>query len=294
MNILSVCDGMSCGRLAADKAGLPINNYFASEIDPYAIKVSNDNFPDNVQLGDLKRYKEWDLPKIDLMIAGTPCQDLTRIKSKDGKGLFGEKSKLFFEYVKALKLYNPEYFLLENVVMNKDSNEIITSILEVEPVQINSSHFSAQDRPRMYWTNIPFDKELPVNDSIFKDVMENNVDEKYFLSDEFENFYGTEKRMVGTLQPKYPNGKMKYTETTSRVYNPDFKMACLTAVSGGGQHKKVLDIGRPRKLTEVEYERLQNVPDDYTKSVSPSQRYKMLGNGFTVDVIAHILKGLKK
>lgn len=293
MNVLSLFDGMGCGRLALNKVDIKINNYFASEIDPYAIKVSKHNFPDITQLGDIKTHKDWDLPKIDLIMGGSPCQDLSRIKAKEGKGLFGEKSKLFFEYVKCIHLYKPEYFFLENVVMNKESNEVITSILGVEPILINSSGYSAQDRPRLYWTNIPV-KDIKTNNTlVFGDVMKTNVDEKYFLNDEFEHFYGTDKRMVGTLNPKYPNGKMKYTETTSRVYNPKFKMACLTAVSGGGQHKKVLDNGRPRKLTEIEYERLQNVPDNFTSVVSPSQRYKMLGNGWTVDVIADILKGLK-
>lgn len=178
--------------------------------------------------------------------------------------------------------------------MSKEDNNEITKILGVEPVEISSKYFAAQDRPRLYWTNIPFDHNLPENDLMFEDIAEMNVDEKYFYDDEFEVYYGENKRMAGMLKRRYPNGKVKFTETTSRVYNRDYKMATLTAVTGGHQEKKVMDNGRARKLTPLEYERLQTVPDNYTDCASNSQRYKMLGNGWTVDVIAHILKGLNK
>lgn len=292
INVLSLFDGMSCGQLALERAGIKTDNYFASEIDKHAIKVTQHNFPNTAQIGDINGYGDWRLPKIHLAMAGSPCQDLTRIKT-DGKGLEGEKSKLFFKFAECVKKYEPNYFLLENVLMNKESRNTITDILEVEPIEINSSHFSAQDRPRLYWTNIPFDRNLPNNPTVFADVMEKDPDDMYFLDDEFEYFNPRAKRMVGTLKNRYPNGKVKYTDTTSRVYSPNGKMACLTAVSGGGQHKKVYDNERVRRLTEIEYERLQTVPDNYTAMVSPSQRYKMLGNGWTVDVIVHILKGLK-
>jgi DNA-cytosine methyltransferase len=293
MNVLSLFDGMSGARLALDRAGVEVGNYFASEIDKPAIKVTMSNYTDTIQLGDINNYKSWDLPKINLAVAGSPCQDLTRIKGKEAEGLHGEKSKLFFRFVEVLHRCKPDYFLLENVVMNKESEDTITAILGVDTIEINSSHFSAQDRPRLYWTNIEFDKELPINNTVFSDVMEKEIDPVHWLDDDFEKFYGLDKRQVGTLYPEYPNGKMKYTETTSRVYNPNFKMACLTAVSGGGQHKKVFHNGKPRRLTPIEYERLQRVPDNYTAVAAMGQRYKMLGNGFTVDAVAHILKGLK-
>jgi DNA-cytosine methyltransferase len=293
MNVLSLFDGMSGGRLALERAGVEVSNYFASEIDRPAIKVTMSNYPDTIQLGDINNYKSWDLPKIDFVIAGSPCQDLTRIKGKEAEGLHGEKSKLFFRFVEVLHKYKPDYLLLENVVMNKESEDTITAILGVDPVEINSSHFSAQDRPRLYWTNIEFDKELPINNTVFSDVMENEVDSIHWLDDEFEKFYGLENRLVGTLKRFNKDGKRRYMDTSSRVYNPNYKMACLTAVSGGGQHKKVFHNGKPRRLTTIEYERLQRVPDNYTAVAAMGQRYKMLGNGFTVDAVAHILKGLK-
>jgi DNA-cytosine methyltransferase len=292
MNTLSLFDGMSCLQLAMQRAGIKIDNYFASEIEKAPIKVAMKHFPNTVQLGDVNNYKNWDLPQIDFLAAGSPCQDLTKLKT-DGKGLHGEKSKLFFKFVESLHKYKPKHFLLENVVMSQENNDIITSILGIEPIEINSERFSAQDRPRLYWTNIPFDKNLPVNNTVFADVMEHDVDDYYFYNDKFEKFYGENKRLVGTLEQYYPNGKRKFWEIISRVYNPDFKMATLTAVSGGHQEKKVYINGRTRKLTPIEYERLQNVPDNWTDSVARGARYKMLGNGFTVDVIAHLLKGLK-
>jgi DNA-cytosine methyltransferase len=292
MNVLSLFDGMSCCRMALEREGIKIENYFASEIDKYAIKVTQKHNPETIQIGDVNNYKQWDLPKIKILAAGSPCQDLSRIKSNNGKGLHGEKSKLFFKFVEAKSRFNPEYFFLENVVMNQESMDTITAILGVYPVIVSSKHFSAQDRPRVYWTNIPFDKELPENEDVLKDILEEEVEEKYYYSDLIENF-NPNKRMVGTLYKFYENGKRKLTDTTSRVYNPNFKAPTLTAVSGGHQEKKVYINDRVRKLTPLEYERLQTVPDNYTNCVSDSQRYKMLGNGWTVDTIRHFFKGLK-
>ena len=290
MNVLSLFDGMSCGRVALERVGIKVNNYYASEIDKYAIEVSSHNYPDIIQLGDVRNYKEWELPEIDLLMAGSPCQDLSRIKT-DGKGLHGEKSKLFFEFVKCLHKFKPKYFLLENVLMDKESEDIITSILEVDPIEINSCYFSAQDRRRLYWTNIDFDKDFPDNPLVLKDIIENEVDEKYYYNDVYYGFDAT-KRVVCNLERRYPNGKMKFTETLARVYNINHKSPTLTAVAGGHQEKKIFHNGRPRKLTPLEYERLQTVPEGYTSLVSNSQRYKMLGNGWTVDVIAYIFKHL--
>lgn len=295
MIVFSGFDGMSGGQLALNKIGVKPDKYFASEIDKPAISVTNHNFKDTIQLGDINNYKSWDLPKIDLAMAGSPCQDLSRIKSKDRKGLFGEKSKLFFKYAEFLNKHNPKYFLLENVIMEQEHNDIITSFLGVEPIEINSSHFSAQDRPRLYWTNIPFDRNLPTNDMVIKDIIENEVDEKYYYDDQFDKAKGfnEEKRQIGSLYRYYENGKVKFTETTSRVYNVNFKSPTLTAVQGGHQEKKIFHDGRVRKLTPLEYERLQTVPDNYTATQANSQRYKMLGNGWTIDAVAWILKGMK-
>lgn len=292
MNVLSCFDGMSCGQIALERAGINIDNYFASEIDKFAISVTQTNYPDTIQLGDISNYAEWDLPKIDLLIGGSPCQDLSRIKSKDSKGLEGEKSKLFFKYVDCIEKFKPTYFLLENVIMSQESNDIISELLGVRPIEINSGNFSAQDRRRLYWTNINFDVELPTNNTTLKDIMESHVDEKYYYDDEY-TFNGLDKRVVANLNMRFPSGKMKFTETLARVYNPNFKSPTLTAVAGGHQEKKVFDRGKTRKLTPLEYERLQTVADNYTATVSNSQRYKMLGNGWTVDVIAHIFKGIE-
>lgn len=293
MDVLSLFDGMSGGRLALERAGIDYGAYFASEIDPYAIKVAQQNFPETVQIGSVTDHKKWDLPNIELLIGGSPCQDLSRIKSKDGKGLQGDKSKLFFEYLKSLYKFKPKYFMLENVIMNEESVDTITAALGVKPIEINSSYFSAQDRRRLYWTNIPVDMNLTENPVVFQDIMEHDVEEKYFYDDAFHIFNGTETRVAGQLEKYYPNGKLKFYDIIGRVYNPQFKMPTLTAVAGGHQEKKVLIDGRVRKLTPLEYERLQTVPDNYTAGVSNSQRYKMLGNGWTVDVVAHILQGIK-
>lgn len=176
--------------------------------------------------------------------------------------------------------------------MDKNSENTITELLGVDPVEINSSHFSAQDRRRLYWTNIPLHESLPDNKRVIKDILEEHVDDKYYYDDKLY-IKDLNKRVVGSLHRYYPNGKVKMTETTSRVYNPNFKAPTLTAVTGGHQEKKVYINGKVRKLTPLEYERLQTVEDNYTASVSNSQRYKMLGNGWTVDVISHILKNIK-
>lgn len=295
MNVLSLFDGLSGGRIALEHAGIKVDNYFASEVDKYAIKVTQHNYPNTQQLGSVLEYDKWDLPKINLLMGGSPCQDLSRIKSTDGKGLQGDKSSLFFSYYNALEKFTPDYFLLENVVMSKSDESIITKLLGVEPILIDSGDFSAQNRPRLYWTNIPFNKEWDKSDLVINDILQpiHEVDEKYFYNEDLEYVNGHDKRVYGTLKKRYPNGKRRMTDTTSRVYSPFHKCGTLTAVSGGHQEKKVIQEGRIRKLTPLEYERLQTVPEGYTSLVSDSQRYKMLGNGWTIDVIAHILGGLK-
>lgn len=295
MNVLSLFDGMSCGRIALERSGIKVDNYFASEIDKHAIKVTQHNYPNTTQLGNVLDYKNWDLPEIDLLIGGSPCQDLSKIKSKDGKGLDGEKSKLFFTYYRALEKFKPKYFLLENVVMNKEDESIITKMLGVEPTLIDSGDFSAQNRPRLYWTNIPFSEVDFKSDLVLNDIMQplSDIASKYIYDEELEIVNGHQKRVYGTLNKRYENGKRRMTDTTSRVYSPFHKSGTLTAVSGGHQEKKVYQNGIVRKLTPLEYERLQTVEEGYTSICSDSQRYKMLGNGWTVDVIAHIFKGLK-
>ena len=200
---------------------------------------------------------------------------------------FDGKSKLFFEYVRLLKECKPKYFLLENVVMKKEWEDVITNLLGVEPILINSELFSAQSRPRLYWTNIPIGKLPESNPSVLGDVLEKEVDKKYYYKESYE-YHGDSKVVCATI---HVNGH----DILKRVNSPKHKCQTLTAVCGGNQQKKVLEPGiirRVRKLTPREYERLQTIPENYTSMVSDGARYKMLGNGWTVDVIAHIFSGL--
>lgn len=283
MKVLSLFDGISCGQIALKKSGINCEEYFASEIDKNAIKIALKNFPNTIQLGDVSSIQAKELPKIDLLIGGSPCQSFSQTISNNTG--FDGKSKLFFEYLRLLKEINPKYFLLENVVMKKEWENIITGYLNVEPKHINSENFSAQSRPRVYWTNIPI-KEIPKNISVLEDILEKEVEDKYYYKEPFV-YHGMDKVVCATLM-------IKGHDILKRVNSPKHKCQTLTAVCGGNQQKKVLtsESGRVRKLTPKEYERLQTVPDDYTTIVSDSARYKALGNGWTVDVIAHIFKGI--
>lgn len=170
MNVLSLFDGISCGQLALKRAGVPVNDYFASEIDKHAISVTQHHFPNTIQLGDVKSVTPYNLPKIDLILAGSPCQGF----SSAGKRLNfnDERSALFFEFVRILKEVQPKYFLLENVRMNKDSEKIISELLDVEPIKINSALVSAQNRNRLYWTNIPNVMQPKSRNILFSDILE--------------------------------------------------------------------------------------------------------------------------
>lgn len=300
LNVLSLFDGMSCGQIALQRAGIKVNNYFASEIDKYAIQVAKHNYPNMQHIGDVTKVKGKDLPKIDLLIGGSPCQGF----SFAGKQLnFDDpRSKLFFEFVRLKNELKPKYFLLENVRMKKESQDIISKYLGVEPIMINSNLVSAQNRVRFYWTNIP-NLTLPEDKGILlKDVLED------------------ENAIVGARRGRYlvdgirQDGKMLTAGKTKQYLEirNDEKSNCLTTVqkdnivirdkskcvrSGGrGSYDRhewdSVDKDHTRKLTVLECERLQTVPDNYTNHVSNSQRYKMLGNGWTVDVIAHIFGGL--
>lgn len=294
MNVLSLFNGYSAAYLAMERAGLKVSNYYSSEIDKYADIISHKNFEGIIDLGDVRDFAKWYLPEIDILFAGSPCQDLSRVKSKDRKGLKGDKSSLFYSFYGSLQLYKPKYFLLENVVMPKEDEDVITRLLGVEPVFIDSGKFSAQNRERLYWTNIEFDKKTPNSELVIKDIIESEVDEKYYYRDREFELHSPNKRVIGNLNTHTKEGKRQFTELTSRIYNVNNKCSTLTAVSGGHQEKKIYDGEGVRKLTPLEYERLQTLPDGYTEGVSNSQRYKMLGNGWTVDVIAHILKGIKE
>ena len=274
-NVLSLFDGMSCGQLALDALGIKVNNYFASEIDSYAIEIAKKNYPNTKHLGSVVDVKGSDLPRIDLLIGGSPCQSFSN--AGDGSGLDG-KSKLFWEFVRVLKETKPTYFLLENVKMKKEWEKIITDTLGVEPIAINSRLLTAQNRPRLYWTNIPNVIQPIDRGIVLKDILQDQVEEKFYLSDKAIDYMS-----------RLRNGKPRWEYHTNPL---DGKSACLTANMYKGVPYGVIKELK-RRLTPIECERLQSVPDNYTEGVSNTQRFKMLGNGWTIDVIAHILNEMR-
>ena len=301
MNVLSLFDGMSCGRIALERANIKIDKYYASEIDKYAIKVAKENYPDTIQVGDVRNVKATDFPDgIDILLGGSPCQGF----SFSGKRLnFDDpRSKLFFEYVRLLKDLKPKWFLLENVRMKQECQDVISEHLGVKPIALNSRLVSAQNRYRLYWTNIPFTDELEDRKIMLKDILEDGfitdrdkshcLDANYFKGGNLKQYFKKRRRQlvfsnrVVMLQKPRGNNKGSIKERE--------KSPCLSS-SSWEQNNFVEDgPSKWRKLTPKECERLQTVPEDYTSSVSNTQRYKMLGNGWTVDVIVHLLKNLTK
>ena len=347
MNVLSLFDGMSCGRLALERAGIKVDTYYASEIDKYAQIVSEKNYPDIVRLGSVVDWQNWDLPHIDMIIGGSPCQGF----SNAGKGLnFDDpRSKLFFTFVDIVKALKPKYFLLENVMMKKEWQDVITEYMGVDPIMINSALLSAQNRKRLYWTNIP-DVGYPCGkDIILADIVEDGytdrqksfcLDANYARGGNPKSYFERGRRQlvfVGLADD------IKGHDTQRRIYSPLGKSPTLSTMQGGNQQPKIMivpeatqkgyteiypnegvDLSFPnsktrrgrrmssksialtagesdfnwyngltyRKLTVKECERLQTLPDNYTEGVSNSQRYKMIGNGWTVDVISHIFSYL--
>lgn len=269
LNVLSLFDGMSCGRIALERVGIKVNKYYASEIDKHAIKVTQHNYPDTIQLGSVTEIKGTDLPQIDLLIGGSPCQGF----SFAGKGLNFEdpRSKLFFEFTRLLKECKPKYFLLENVKMKQEFQDIINEQLGIKPILINSSLVSAQNRERLYWTNIPI-QGLPDDKGLFlKDVIE----------------IGTGKKLSEQTAQR-PRTLRNYRSENQKAF-------CTLATMWKGSQSNgmtVIDDNGLRNITPLECERLQTVPDNYTNVVADTNRYTMLGNGWTVDVIAHIFGGL--
>lgn len=377
MIVLSCFDGMSCGQIAFERAGIKVDKYYASEIDKYAIKVTMENYPGTVQLGSITEWQSWNIDQPDIIIGGSPCQGF----SFAGKQLNfeDERSKLFFTFVDILKHYKPKYFLLENVIMKKEYNDVISGILgeiypecvhqtelfrtgRLEPIQINSALVSAQNRNRLYWTNIPGITQPEDKGILLKDIIENNVEpdkvpnfdyksqsNSYYYPDEkmqclsagthgYSNGYVTGGAFRGR-NPENPSDGRTGSPTEQRLeINETGKSNALTSVSKdsivcygenyiqydisgkgynsqqdrlffkhgksntlGVSHSSITNLKESenekeifwRKLTPIECERLQTVPDNYTNYVSNSQRYKMLGNGWTVDVITHIFRCIK-
>lgn len=254
LNVLSLFDGISCGKIAIEKSGIGIENYYASEIDLNAIKISKKNNPDIIHLGDVTMLDSDKFSKIDLLLGGSPCQDLSNLKL--GDGLAGDKSKLLLDYVRLKNELNPRYFILENVVpRKKEWKDQIDELMGVKGIMINSDLFVPQNRPRIYWTNIPI-----------------------------------------AILPERPNWNKNYFQWRRTYFRKNMSgvCPCLTANMGTGGHNvplKSMDL--KDKLTPEECEYLQGIPDGYTSGVANSHRYKSIGNGWTIDVISHILSGIK-
>lgn len=292
MNVLSLFDGIGGSLIALQRAGIEVENYFASEIDKTCIELSSSKFPNLIHLGDIKKINPKKLPKIDLMIGGSPCQDLSN--AFKGSGLSGSRSSLFYDYVRLLEKLNPTYFILENV-KNKHKN-LMDEELGFDGIEINSMFFSAQYRPRCYWTNLNLNK-LPIeNNIVLKNILEKNVEEYYYLDNRItkptlkilekdikSEFFGIKK--LGEID----RNLLKDNERQRRVYSIMGKSPTLLARS---DTPKILINNRIRKLTPLECERLQCLPDNYTQGFSKTTRYKMIGNGFTIGVIEHLLKNL--
>jgi DNA (cytosine-5)-methyltransferase 3A len=293
MNVLSLFDGMSCGRVALKGAGITVNNYYSSEIDKFAIKIADKNFPSDSgnRLGNICDIKSIDLPVIDLIIGGSPCQSFSRGGDNSG---FDGKSKLFWEFIRILKSVKPRYFLLENVIMKKEWENIITEAIGVDPIKIDSKFFSAQKRQRLYWTNIPVNsfidkniflsniikgnREEILNNPLVLEYLDNGIRIKngtslgYLIANEFDS--------VNLEVPKSLTRRGRVGKNKTNTLN--------TACNYG-----VILNNKLCSLNINDFEKLQTLPENYTAGVSINQRKKMIGNGWTVDVISHILKGIK-
>lgn len=278
ITVVSLFDGMSCGRLALERAGIPVRHYYSSEIDKHSIRVSQDNWPSNVQVGSVLNWREWDIEwdEVDLLLAGSPCQGF----SSAGKNLAfeDERSKLYFEFENILLEKKPKYFLLENVKMSKTNANIISERINTPYISINSNKFCAQNRERLYWTNIPVspftDKQIMIDSIIDYDITEG---------------------VVASCRKYVPESLPLFVDPYNRKEITGKSTTLRTNVHNGNMWVRVSteDGVRYRNLTRKECEMLQTVPVGYTNIVSETQAKKMLGNGWTVDVIAHILSGIK-
>lgn len=303
LNVCSLFDGMSCGQIALQRAGVPVNAYYASEVDIYATEITKKNYPDTIHLGDVRYVNGDDLAHIDLLIGGSPCQGFS---FAGGQLNFDDpRSKLFFEFVRIKNECNPKYFLLENVKMKKESEYVISDMLGVDPIEINSNLFSAQNRKRLYWTNIPFDRAITDKNIKLKDIIEHGIvdrdkshclDANYWKGGNLTSYFEKHRRQLVFSEDGLCHvglADVNGYDLMKRVYHIEGKSPTLNACTGGNREPKIA-VGDKlwRKLSPLECERLQTVPEGYTEGVSNTQRYKMLGNGWTVDVIAHIFKGL--
>ena len=312
MNVLSLFDGISCGRLAFERVGIEVEQYLASEIDSNAIAISEKNHKDIIRLGDVTQWRNWKLPKIDIVIGGSPCQGFSRA----GKCLnFNDpRSVLFFEYVdilNSIREQNPDVlFLLENVKMKNEWKDVISEYLGVQPIEINSSLVSGQNRLRLYWTNIPR-VQIPEDKGInLIDILEEPISGNYVRTEGI--FFDSSISEASRNLVKNDGGEIRVSQTVKCGYivaeNGDgVNLSFPTSKSRRGRVIKnksstvdcacnicVLQDNTIRRFTVKELERLQTLPDGYTEGFPKAIAQKAIGNGWTVDVIAHIFKGLKE
>jgi DNA (cytosine-5)-methyltransferase 3A len=309
MNIISLFDGISCARVALNRAGIKYDKYYASEIDKYAIQIAKKNYPDTIHIGDVQEIKGSGFNNVWLLIGGSPCQDLS-IAKRGREGLQGKRSRLFWEYVRILNDIKPQYFILENVAsMSKNDKQVITETLfGIEPVMIDASLVSAQMRKRLFWVGklkedgtykkvdipLPEDRGILLKDILLSDgIAERDkslcVTATYHKACPQDYFNGNNRQLIRV-------GYFNKDGQADKVYSIEGKSVTLLANGGGRGANTGLyetDRGVYRKLHPVECERLQGLPDNYTEGISNTQRYKCLGNAFNVDVIVHILKNLK-
>lgn len=278
MRVLSLFDGISCARVAL---GDRVTAYYASEVDKNAIKVALKNYPDTVEVGDVRTVKGEDYTNIDLLIGGSPCQDLSVAKSHR-QGLEGGRSGLFWEYVRVLREVKPKWFLLENVAsMPKADRDIITQEVGVGPILIDAALVSAQCRKRLFWTNIPNITQPADRGILLKHILEHGAEEPTLLP-----FHETAQ--TGRNPTKKLGYVGEHDHQAKRVYDVEGKLPALNVVC----NSMVLESSGIRKLSPVECERLQGLPDDYTAGIAKTSRYACLGNAFNVDVVRHILSHL--
>jgi DNA (cytosine-5)-methyltransferase 3A len=275
---------MSCGRIALERAGIKPTEYYASEIEESAMTVSRKNYPDIQHIGSVTDIKGNDYPNIDLFLGGSPCTGF----SHAGKGLAFDdpRSKLFFEYVRILEECKPTYFLLENVVMKKEWEDVITKELGVDPILINSSLVSAQNRKRLYWTNIPNVTQPDDKGIVLRDVIQ-DVEHKKVDRTRIKQSWDTKNYFQYDLSGK------GHKSQDQRAYYVDGKHGTLPSNGLGSKVKALMDNADIIQLNVIECERLQTLPDNFSEGVSNTKRLAMIGNGWTVDVISHIIKGIK-
>ncbi len=284
MNVLSLFDGISCGQIALERAGIKVEKYYASEIKPSAIKCTQTNYPNTIQLGDVTKLDLNKIDKIDLLIGGSPCQDLS-IANVINRGnqdeLDGKKSSLFFEYVRILKQLKPKYFLLENVanMKNKDK-ELISNILGVETIKINSNLVSYQNRSRYYWTNIPNVTE----------PQDKNIDFQDYICKEHEKCKEFKVNKTASRIKMWGNG----IEGSCPNVTHANKINCITCRQDRWKNAELIEFEDfCRFLTTEELEQGQTLPIGYTKMLTKNQAADVIGDGWTVDVIVHILKNIE-